>query len=69
MHSFRARLQVRHRSSRRRSRRFSGGACSTGNIVATLQITQPGEIRILNHAAAMDEQGLGMVSSAAVAMF
>ena len=42
--------------------------CSTGNIVAAMLITKPDEIRILNHAAAMDEQGMGLVSSAAVVM-
>ena len=42
--------------------------CSTGNIVAAMLITKPDEIRILNHAAAMDEQGMALVSSAAVVM-
>jgi len=43
--------------------------CSVGNMVAAFQIAQPGEVRILNYSAAMDQQGMGMVSSAAAAMF
>ena len=43
--------------------------CSIGNMVATLKIVQPSNIRILNYAAAMDQQGMGMVSSAAAALF
>lgn len=42
--------------------------CSTGNIVAALLVTQPEEVEILNYAAAMDQQGMGMVSSAAVVL-
>ncbi len=42
--------------------------CSTGNIVATLLAVQPQEVELLNYAAAMDQQGMGMVSSAAAAM-
>lgn len=43
--------------------------CSIGNMVATLKIVQPREVRLLNYTAAMDQQGAGMVSSCAVAMF
>lgn len=43
--------------------------CSTGNLVAAMMAVEPVEVRLLNHAAAMDEQGMGMVSSAALAMF
>jgi predicted class III extradiol MEMO1 family dioxygenase len=43
--------------------------CSTGNMIAAYQIAQPGEVRILNYSAAMDQQGMGMVSSSAAAMF
>jgi hypothetical protein len=38
-------------------------------MVATLKIVQPSEVRLLNYAAAMDQQGMGMVSSCAAAMF
>lgn len=43
--------------------------CSIGNMVAAMRIAEPDEVRILNYAAAMDQQGMGMVSSCAVAMF
>lgn len=42
--------------------------CSTGNIVATLKLAEPSEIQLLNYTAAMDQQGLGMVSSMAMVM-
>jgi hypothetical protein len=42
--------------------------CSTGNLVATLKLTEPSEIQLLNYTAAMDQQGLGMVSSMAMVM-
>lgn len=42
--------------------------CSTGNIVATLMLAEPSEVEMLNYAAAMDQQGMAMVSSAALAM-
>ena len=42
--------------------------CSTGNLVATLMATQPSEIKLLNYTAAMDEQGMAMVASAALVM-
>ena len=42
--------------------------CSTGNLVATLMLTEPGEVELLNYAAAMDPQGMAMVTSAAIVM-
>jgi hypothetical protein len=42
--------------------------CSTGNIVATLLAVKPTEVEILSYAAAMDPQGMGLVSSAAAVM-
>jgi AmmeMemoRadiSam system protein B len=42
--------------------------CSTGNLVATMLVTQPGEVKLLNYAAAVDQQGSAMVSSCAMAM-
>ncbi len=39
--------------------------CSIGNIVAAIKTTQPTSIEIVNYAAAMDQEGMGMVSSAA----
>lgn len=42
--------------------------CSIGNMVAALKIAEPKEIQILNYAAAMDQEGMGLVSSAALAM-
>lgn len=42
--------------------------CSTGNIVAALLATRPAQVDILNYAAAMDQQGMGLVSSAAAVM-
>lgn len=42
--------------------------CSTGNLVATLKLVEPGDIQLLNYTAAMDQQGLGMVSSMAMVM-
>lgn len=43
--------------------------CSTGNLTAAMLITRPESVKVLNYVAAMDEQGLGMVSSIAGAMF
>ncbi len=43
--------------------------CSIGNMAATIKVAKPREITLLNYAAAMDPQGQGMVSSAALAMF
>lgn len=42
--------------------------CSTGNIVAAMLIAEPSNVRILNYAAAMDQEGMGMVSSFAAVM-
>lgn len=42
--------------------------CSTGNLVATLLAAQPSEVKVLNYAAAMDQQGTAMVSSCAMVM-
>ncbi|MGD9689744.1 MAG: AmmeMemoRadiSam system protein B [Phycisphaerales bacterium] len=42
--------------------------CSTGNIVAALLAVEPSEVRLLNYAAAMDQQGTTLVSSFAAAM-
>jgi AmmeMemoRadiSam system protein B len=42
--------------------------CSTGNIVATLMITEPKSVKVLNYSAAMDQQGHTMVTSMAAAM-
>ncbi len=40
--------------------------CSVGNLVATLGITQPDEVQMLNYAGAVDPQGMGMVTHAAM---
>lgn len=42
--------------------------CSTGNIVATLKIVEPQEVRLFSYVAAMDQQGASLVSQAALAM-
>ena len=42
--------------------------CSVGNLVATLMTVEPKEVEMLNYAAAVDQQGMTMVSSAAMAM-
>lgn len=42
--------------------------CSTGNLVATLQLVSPEKVDILHYAAAMDPQGVGMVSSVSMSM-
>ena len=42
--------------------------CSTGNLVAALLVTEPAEVKVLNYAAALDPQGMSMVTSTAVAM-
>jgi AmmeMemoRadiSam system protein B len=39
--------------------------CSIGNLVAAIKVTQPTSIDIVQYSAAMDEQGMGMVSSMA----
>lgn len=43
--------------------------CSVGNLVATLMVTEPARIDLLNYAATMDQQGTTMVSSVSMAMF
>ncbi|MGD9693334.1 MAG: AmmeMemoRadiSam system protein B [Phycisphaerales bacterium] len=43
--------------------------CSIGNLVATMRIVEPTEFRLLQYTAAMDQQGMSMVSSCAAAMF
>ncbi len=42
--------------------------CSTGNLVAALQIAEPETVEIMHYAAAMDPQGVGMVSSVSMTM-
>jgi AmmeMemoRadiSam system protein B len=42
--------------------------CSIGNLIATLKIVQPQEVKLLNYVAAMDPQGVGLVSSAGMVM-
>lgn len=42
--------------------------CSLGNMLAAAKIVEPERIEIFNYMAAMDQQGQGMVSSAALAM-
>jgi hypothetical protein len=42
--------------------------CSIGNLVATLMAVQPRKVELLNYAAAMDQQGTTLVSSAAMLM-
>ena len=39
--------------------------CSLGNIAATLLTVQPTKVDVLNYVAAMDQQGMTLVSSAA----
>lgn len=42
--------------------------CSIGALTATFGLVEPSDVRILNYSAAMDQQGLGMVSSVAMAL-
>lgn len=42
--------------------------CSVGNMVAAMQITAPDEVKLLNYAGAMDPQGMGLVTHAAMVM-
>lgn len=42
--------------------------CSLGNMLAAAKIVEPGEIQVLNYAAAMDQEGMGLVSSASMVM-
>jgi hypothetical protein len=43
--------------------------CSIGALVATLKTAEPESVRLLHYAAAIDQNGSGMVSSSAMAMF
>lgn len=43
--------------------------CSVGNIIATMKVAQPERVQLLRYMAALDQQGMGMVSSAAAAMW
>jgi len=43
--------------------------CSTGNIVAALSVAKPTEVRLLKYGAAIDNQGVTMVSNAALVMY
>ncbi len=43
--------------------------CSIGSICAALKVVEPTEIKLLNYAAAMDQQGVTLVSHAAMAMW
>ncbi len=43
--------------------------CSVGNMVAVYRIVEPESVRMLHYMAAMDQQGMGMVSSCAAALF
>ncbi len=43
--------------------------CSTGNLVAAMLTVRPERVELLNYAAAMDPQGMGMVSTVAMAMW
>jgi len=42
--------------------------CSIGNMTAAMMIADPQETRLLNYAAAIDPEGMTMVSSCAIAM-
>lgn len=42
--------------------------CSVGNLVATMGITGAEEVELLNYAGAMDPQGMGLVTHAAMVM-
>jgi AmmeMemoRadiSam system protein B len=42
--------------------------CSTGNLIAALMTVEPAEVELLNYTAAMDQQGMTWVSSAALVM-
>lgn len=43
--------------------------CSVGNIVAALKVAQPETVQLLKYMAAMDPQGMGMVTSAGAVAF
>ncbi len=42
--------------------------CSVGNLAATLKVVEPGEVKLLNYMGAMDQQGMALVSHAAMVM-
>lgn len=42
--------------------------CSVGNLVATMLITEPADVTIYNYSAAVDPQGMAMVSSVSMAI-
>ncbi len=42
--------------------------CSIGNMAAAFKIAQPTKVNIYNYAAAMDEQGMSLVSSVGMSM-
>lgn len=42
--------------------------CSLGNMLAAYQVTQPGNVEVLNYAAAIDPEGYTCVTSASVVM-
>jgi len=42
--------------------------CSTGSLAATLMATEPSEVELIDYSAAIDSQGMAMVSSAAMVM-
>ncbi len=43
--------------------------CSVGNMAATMRLTNPERVELLNYAAAMDPNGTTFVSTAAIALF
>lgn len=43
--------------------------CSIGNMIATIRVTEPERVELVNYAAAMDPEGTTFVSSAALAMW
>jgi len=42
--------------------------CSTGNLVAALKVVKPEKVDVLRYMAALDQQGMGMVTSAGAVM-
>ena len=42
--------------------------CSVGNLTATMQLVNPTDVKVLNYGAAMDPQGMTLVSHAAIVM-
>jgi AmmeMemoRadiSam system protein B len=42
--------------------------CSVGNIVCAMKVAKPTSVTMLNYGAAIDQQGMTMVSHAAIAM-